>query len=395
MKIIAILDGNVHSGGGFNQALNGIIQMQRLSEGNFEFSVVTSRLENVQVLQRLGIECERFVTRMGDKLASLMAMSEFTRRILIRLNYMSPLEKRLVQRQCDLVYFVEPTHRISCIRYLNYIATFWDDSHRDTPEFPEVRANGEFLRREFLYRNFLTSAFLVLTDSEILSERMHSRYGLDLERTLAMPFAPNPLLFTRSAVGKSEVGSCYGIEPGYFFYPAQFWAHKNHVRILEALRLLKDRGEEHRCVFCGGDAGNLQFVKRMTILLGVAEQVTFLGFVPSDHLRGLYENCSALVMPSYFGPTNIPPLEAWLLGKPLIYSATLGEVDAEAAILVDPDDEIALAEAMSQVKKSDVVKNLCHAGKLRLEEIDKARLQAEVNLVSRLTMFAKRRNVWG
>jgi len=63
-----------------------------------------------------------------------------------------------------------------------------------------------------------------------------------------------------------------------------------------------------------------------------------LGFVPIEDMRGLYEGSLAIVMPTYFGPTNIPPLEAWTLEKPLIYSTHLAEQAGDAALLIDPNN---------------------------------------------------------
>lgn len=43
----------------------------------------------------------------------------------------------------------------------------------------------------------------------------------------------------------------YNLVTGYYFYPAQFWAHKNHLRILEALILLREEGLIFNVVFVG------------------------------------------------------------------------------------------------------------------------------------------------
>ena len=53
MKIIAIIEKPIASGGGFNQALNAIQQMNRLSVDKFDFSVVTPTKENIYYLKKL------------------------------------------------------------------------------------------------------------------------------------------------------------------------------------------------------------------------------------------------------------------------------------------------------------------------------------------------------
>ena len=234
----------------------------------------------------------------------------------------------------------------------------------------------------------------VLCDSKILVKRTIQRYGVDKERLIAMPFTAAPFTGKQHALSKAEVLKKYDINEGYFFYPAQFWSHKNHVRILQALKILKDQGKEHHFVFCGKDYGNLEYVKDVVSQLNLEKQITFVGFIPADDIRGLYEGCSAVVMPSYFGPTNLPPLEAWAIGKPLIYSAHLSEQAGDAALLFDPDSATELANAITAVLEPVVFQKLIKNGKRRLIEIDEERILAEKDISTKLDILAKRRFCW-
>ena len=99
-------------------------------------------------------------------------------------------------------------------------------------------------------------------------------------------------------------------------------------------------------------------------------------------------------MPTYFGPTNLPPLEAWLLGRPLVYSARCREQAGDAALLVDPDDARALADALIACNDEGTRKRLVAAGRSRLEEVGRERVRAEAALLARLTQFAARRACW-
>jgi glycosyltransferase involved in cell wall biosynthesis len=65
----------------------------------------------------------------------------------------------------------------------------------------------------------------------------------------------------------------------------------------------------------------------------------------------LYSQAVGLVMPTFFGPTNIPILEAWMCGCPTITSDIRGvrEQAGDAAILVDPRSVDAIAAAMLQL----------------------------------------------
>ena len=123
-------------------------------------------------------------------------------------------------------------------------------------------------------------------------------------------------------------------------------------------------------------------------------QVKLLGFVPSEDMRGLYENAATIIMPTYFGPTNLPPLEAWSLGIPLIYSAHLTEQAGEAALLFDPDDSKDLAKKMLFSFKQKIRKKFIFEGYQRFHEIESQKKIAEDKLSIIIKKFSKRRQCW-
>ena len=394
MKLIAILEDDAATGGGFNQALNAIIQMRDLCAERYTFEVLTTRKSNVDVLRKLNVKSETFSFSLGDRLLSYLSPSPWWHPFQVRLKLRGQFEKMLMRRDCDLAYFVNPSVRPNMLQGLNFIATVWDLCHRDNPEFPEVHDSAVFRAREHLYWTVLPQAYTIITDSADLAAAISHRYGIDAERLLAMPFAPAPFLAETGSVDKSMVLQKYGLEEGYFFYPAQYWSHKNHIRILQALLLLRKRGQHLRVAFSGGDQGNRAYVERFIGDNSLRDQVYLLGFVPSEHMRGLYEGCRAVVMPTYFGPTNIPPLEAWLIGKPLIYSSQFRGQAEDAALYVDPDDADALAQAMHACLDEEACGALVSAGTARLRQIERRRKNAETELRARLRKFEARRTCW-
>lgn len=148
------------------------------------------------------------------------------------------------------------------------------------------------------------------------------------------------------------------------------------------------------CCFSGKDCGNLPHIMQFIRVHKLELQVKILGFVPPEDIRGLYENAIAVVMPTYFGPTSLPPLEAWSLGVPLIYSTQLAEHAGSAALLVDPDNETELTNAMLLCTKSEIREKLVSAGYERLAEITEQREVAEIKLCMMLQAFANRRLCW-
>ena len=317
---------------------------------------------------------------------------------LARCKIATALERAMRARGVDLAYFVTPSPYASAMRSLPYIFTVWDLCHRDHPEFPEVSADGEFSWRENLYRNAINRSFFTVSDSDELNRRIEARYGTDRDRLLALPF--QPARFVVDAVDDDDFTAevkRLALPSDYLFYPAQFWPHKNHVRILEALARLRTSGQRYPAVFCGGDqkSGAKRHIQSVAKKLGICDQVVFLGFVDERQMRVLYSLAKALIMPTYFGPTNLPPLEAWAFNKPVIYSTQLASQVAGAALCINPDSVSELAEAIERVYGDDVlVECLVKEGRLRLHEIGAIRLAAEAQLLAKLEIFRIRRSCW-
>jgi len=159
--------------------------------------------------------------------------------------------------------------------------------------------------------------------------------------------------------------SKFGLPAHYLFYPAQFWAHKNHVLVLEACKIIRDEsGWDIGVVFTGADKGNLNYVREHSDRLGLEKCVKFLGFVEKEDILELYKGAACLVFPTFFGPDNLPPLEAFALGCPVIASDIPGarEQLGDAAILVSPTNERAWAKAILGLRNDEMRTQIINAG---------------------------------
>jgi glycosyltransferase involved in cell wall biosynthesis len=94
----------------------------------------------------------------------------------------------------------------------------------------------------------------------------------------------------------------------------------------------------------------------------------FLGYVPDSEMSALYRRARALIMPSFFGPTNIPQLEAFVAGCPVAVSGVYGVPDqvGDAALLFDPKSVDEIADVMERLWTDDeLCKTLVEKGKHR------------------------------
>lgn len=222
---------------------------------------------------------------------------------------------RWVQEQgLDLVYFASPNSLALEQMTVPFIFTMWDLGHRELPEFPEFRGRT-WEQREALYKVALPRSFHVFTDSQTTGLSIEKHYGVRSDRwsPLGLTF---PLGEREGFIPTHEV-------PGgvYFFYPAKRWAHKNHLVLIDAMEIVLQELPDARLVLTGNpDGGGGEVVSRRIAELGLEKSVVDYGFVDARMVDLLMRNATALVMPSFLGPTNIPPLHALAVGTPAIVS---------------------------------------------------------------------------
>jgi glycosyltransferase involved in cell wall biosynthesis len=396
MKMAGIIGQGLHIGGGFQQSLNAAMQMTRICQGSYDFSIYTTIEANVKILKDLGLKAKYCEINILDKVFGLTCGSILLERLRPRLISISSFEKTLKSDGVDLVYFLTPMLEAALLQSLNYIFTVWDVCHRDFPEFPEVRESAEFERRELMYKTTLCKAYSIIVDSEELKQKIVFYYNIDPSRISIVPFQPSLVCVSQTDSGKDvEVLSKHGLNPGYLFYPGLFWSHKGHIRILDALAVFLERnGYVPRTVFCGGDSGNIEVIIDRINKLDLGDAVKILGFVEDVDIPSLYRGASALVMPTYFGPTNLPPLEAMSLGVPIIYPRHLRNQCGDAAIYFDVDHTISLCEAIEQLLLTNEGDRIVEAGRKRYREMAASVVKSETELKSLLSRFERRLDCW-
>lgn len=263
----------------------------------------------------------------------------------------------------DLLFALHGT-TIGVQSLVPFVAPIHDLQYRIQPEFPEVSAGDIAVRREVNDRMICRYATLVLVDSEAGRQDVLRFYGdvIDDDRIRVLPYFP-PARRARQPVAQdlARVRRRHGLPERYFFYPAQFWKHKNHSLIVEAVaRLERERGERVDVVFAGSyaekwRARNFIEVMELAASLGVRDRVHYLGFVPDRDIPALYALSAGLVMPTFFGPTNLPPLEAWSFGRPVIVTdlPSIRDHLGDGALYIDPRDAGSLAGAMHALWRDD------------------------------------------
>jgi glycosyltransferase involved in cell wall biosynthesis len=257
------------------------------------------------------------------------------------------LHDEIKKHRIDFMIFLSPFHAIVGIPSITPV---WDLQHRLQPWFPEVSENGEWERREKYYRKVLRKSSIILAGTSTGREEISHLYNIPKSRIRVLPLpTPSDVLVHPHDQNQTRFKK-FQTFGEYLLYPAQFWPHKNHIVCIQALKILHQKYQKpFSLVFVGSDQKNLHYIRKQIESLDMSDGVHILGFVSRDELIELYQNAFAMLFPSFFGPDNIPPLEAFALKCPVIAANVPGATEqlGDAALLFDPKNPDELAEVVN------------------------------------------------
>ena len=279
--------------------------------------------------------------------------------------FFHPKARAFLREGCDLWIFPSQED-LSYQMPLPTLVSILDLMHRYERRFPESGSPREFRYRERKYRHICRWSRGVLVDAEIGRQQVVESYGMPAERVHVLhQIAPRYMHVPGAPAGFAQR---YHLPDKFLFYPAQFWLHKNHRNLLLAMAGLKKEFPDLKLVLAGGKQNAYDAVVKLTGELGLSDDVLFLGYVPDADLPELYRRARALVMPTYYGPTNIPPLEAFVAGCPVAVSGVYGmpEQVGDAALLFNPELVEEIAGCLRRLWSDDVLcAELAARGKAR------------------------------
>jgi glycosyltransferase involved in cell wall biosynthesis len=327
-------------------------------------------LEKMKFQSTIKIIKPMYIKIFKSKFRSQIELAKVLLRLITRES--SKIMKEMITHKIDMAW----TLGLDCPAMgIPYIATVWDLQHRVQPYYPEVSSANQWLLRENFYSETLRRATFLVTGTKAGKAEIEKFFNIPSEKIKILSF-PTPRFALKalpcSEIDKDKILKKYSIDQEYLFYPAQLWPHKNHVGLLLALKSLK---ENHNisvlAIFAGSNKGNYTFLKQKVTEFNLSDQVRFIGFVSQGDLIRLYQNALALTFVTYAGPDNLPPLEAFALGCPVIASKVSGAEEqlGDAAILVDPKSSEEIALAIKAIKEDpDLRQTLISRGLARASQ---------------------------
>ena len=226
-------------------------------------------------------------------------------------NIINYKNKIIFEKNSDLIIFLN-AHENSYNLKISSIINFHDIIHKTHPEFLEKR---EVIIRNVIYQNSANSADFIIASSKTMKKEFVS----------FMRLKANKIILINEGVDKNFTLKVKNkkIKKKYFFYPAQFWIHKNHIQLIKEFTKFKVKTKSKiRLYLCGKRKKYFTKVEKY-IKSNKIKDVIYLGELSSNELKKYYNNCEAVVMPSLYESSSLVILEA-ISNKKIVIASNIG-----------------------------------------------------------------------
>ncbi len=328
--------------------------------------VLLCRPQDAEALRALGPRFTPLVERAG----------QYTVREQISL----PLA--LARARVDL--FHAPHYVVSPLTACPYVVTIHDCIHLRFPQYLRNRTERVFART--MMNVAARRARRILTVSQASKGDILHYLKVPPDKVEVIYNAIDESITTPpTADDLTRVCQRFQLTSPYILYTGNIKPHKNIDRLIEAYSILRRRGfEQVKLLVIGDEISKYPNLRRLVHRFQLHQHVRFFGFVPEATLAVLYRMAAMFVFPSLCEGFGLPPLEAMAAGAPVITSkvSSLPEVVGDAALLVDPMDAGAIADAMARLLEDDALRReLIRRGHERVRAFSWARSVARVREV--------------
>ncbi|MDA9300065.1 glycosyltransferase family 4 protein [Amylibacter sp.] len=371
IKVGIFLNVPPEGGGAFQYAQCILEATQKL---NYQITVFYTDLRWAQFLKELAIESHFIKYRRSTFYFQLIYRKIGLPVSIFRALFSSLFYEFRTLSSADVDLFIFPGQDPeSYLLKLKTISTIHDLMHIYEPHYSELSSTRI---RNYHYQNMIKYCEIIMVDSSLGKQHVLTNYEVTGDKIKIVPFiAPH---YVRNF--KKTIDLKPRIKGKYLFYPAQFWSHKNHITVLKAFQRIKN--PEIKLVFSGAQKNAYNEIIQFIDEHNLKNKVEILGYISEDDMLNLYYFAQCIVFASVCGPTNIPPVEAIMLGKPLLCSDkyAMREQCGDAALYFDP---------LSVDELESLINNIVGDTDLRFELAQKALLHSCLFTVDELSRNLK------
>lgn len=378
MKIGVIFDTYKGGGGGYFQSVCTSKLLNQLKNDKNEILFISILSNSERELNENGIRTIQFSKHKLAKLFYILSKSKILSFLFIKFGIENPFSKFLKNYNFDLIFFLGPSTYINYLSNINFVVNLYDLNFKFNNFFPEYNDERVFDQTKELIEKTVDKSFKILVDTERTRNELVKHFGCQSEKVEIYPFSTHiEDLWTKIENNFDIKQNLQNLKINnnqeYFFYPAQFWSHKNHVYIIEAIEILKKKKEiNFKIIFSGNNKGNLNFIKKMIKQKNLDNYFEIYNYLKDEEILALYKNSLGLIMPTYVARSTLPLYEAFFLKIPVFYSKDILDEKLEKLVfsfdLNNPED---LAILLSDYKNLNIEEKTARANEYYLSYCSK------------------------
>lgn len=353
--------------GGINYFRNLFAAIKSLPNAQIQPVVFTGMKSDVSAFDGLA---EIVRTPIFDRKTLLWWINTFIIRIFPKRNIL--LYFLLRKNKIDVISHYGPLWKGCSLPSIGWIPDF---QHLHLPQFFSKK---ECVRRDELYLDMMNRCSAVLLSSQDALNDLGRLNPENKTPTYILRFISFLDQNSTVLLSRTELIFKYKLDRPWFHIPNQFWAHKNHKVVVEAMHLLKEKGMNTLMIATGStsDYRNAEYFPSLMKLIndyGLQDDFRVLGVLPYPDVIALMKYSVAVINPSLFEGWSTSVEESKCLGKTVLLSdiAVHREQSPEWGDYFNVDDHEELAKKMAVViQHYDEKKEVSHQHKAELEKFN-------------------------
>ncbi|AVX43103.1 glycosyltransferase family 4 protein [Campylobacter concisus] len=303
--------------GGLNYFKNLLFAINSIEKKKLEVFVFVGKKIDIETKRMF----QEYTTVIEDSIFDRKSIKWFLSKIEQKIFKTNILLENILKKHNIQILSHAAITNLKTIKTINWI-----------PDFQHIHLPQMFSEKEIQNRNnnFLKlirdSDLIVFSSFDALKDmkKFAPNYE-DKARVLQFVSQPNSRYFELDEHDKSLLLQKYKIKDDFFYIPNQFWKHKNHMMIFEAINELKKDGVEINIVCTGylGDYRNKTYIddiRKVVKLNNLEDNIKLLGLVDYEDVFALIKFSKAVINPSLFEGWSSTVEECKSVGKNMILS---------------------------------------------------------------------------
>ena len=317
-------------GGGYYLQLKNLKILSASLSSEIDLEIISANKISTKNLIKENYKVKNFEYNLITKFFSKLFVIDCIKNFFFRINLNHPFTYFLKKNNYDLIIFLNPSMLAMYCGNKSFIINIWDLDHKKNSQFPEHVDNYTYEKREDFIDKIIHRAFKIVVPYAQVKYDLINYYNVNANNIIVQELIPLlPSIYFSKKSEKIDFLSIFNSFnlPGnkkIIFYPAGYWAHKNHKYIIDCAKHLKQsKNTKFLFVFSGFDMGNYNYIKKLIVKHKLEDYVKSYSFLSEQQIISFYKYCDAVIMPTYGGPTNLPIYESFFFRKPIFYTKNL------------------------------------------------------------------------